>query len=249
MLNNFDDLGGINTYSYAFGCNATTFYTDSRAQEAYRNWIKFIVDRYKKSPAIFSWELMNEPRCRTCPTSVITNWATDISKYIKSLDPFNMVALGDEGWFADSTYGDGRYPYSGYEGVNFLDNIKIKTLDYATVHLYPNYWGENNAWGNDWIAQHADAGKKANKPVVLEEYGCIENGEEAIASCLNGWQATARSSGVAVDQIWQFATELPTAGRNLFDQFAVYYNKTAGSLYDLVVLQDVKRMAKAPLLF
>ena len=74
-----------------------------------------IVNRYKNSPAIFAWELANEPRCSQCPSSVITNWATSISAYIKSLDSKHMVALGDEGWFDTASIGDGSYAYSGYE--------------------------------------------------------------------------------------------------------------------------------------
>ena len=62
MLNNWDDLGGINTYCDVTGCNATTFFTDPVAQKLYQNYIKFIVDRYKSSSAVFSWELCNEPR-------------------------------------------------------------------------------------------------------------------------------------------------------------------------------------------
>lgn len=97
MLNNWDDLGGINTYTNAFGGNPTTFFTDAPAPAAYKNYVSFIVNQYKNSPAIFAWELCNEPRCRGCPTSVITNWALDVSAFIKSLDPTHMVALGNAG--------------------------------------------------------------------------------------------------------------------------------------------------------
>lgn len=147
MLNNFDSLGGINTYVKAYGGNATTFFTNPRAQAAYKNYVSFIVNRYKSSPAIFAWELCNEPRCNGCPTSVITNWASEISAYIKSLDPTHMVALGDEGWFAPP-YGDGSYAYSGIEGVDFLQILGIRTIDYGTLHLYPSQWGYPYSWGS-----------------------------------------------------------------------------------------------------
>ena len=92
LLNNWNDLGGINTYTAAFGGSATSFYTDAKSQAAYRAYVKFIVNRYKSSPAVFAWELCNEPRCSGCKTSVITNWASDTSAFIKSLDPDHMVS-------------------------------------------------------------------------------------------------------------------------------------------------------------
>lgn len=85
FVNNWGDLGGIPSYNAAFGGDGTTWYTDSESQTAYRDYIKTLVTRYKSSPAVFAWELANEPRCHGCPTSVITNWATSISQYIKSL--------------------------------------------------------------------------------------------------------------------------------------------------------------------
>jgi mannan endo-1,4-beta-mannosidase len=111
---------------------------------AYKNWVKTLVTRYSRSTAIFAWELANEPRCTYadnsgCPTSVITEWATEISQYIKRLDPNHMVILGDEGWFAPADgIGDGSYAYSGDQGIDFVENLKIPTLDYGVFHLYPD---------------------------------------------------------------------------------------------------------------
>lgn len=119
LLNNFDDLGGINSYTNAYGGDHNSFYTNPQAQTAYRNYISFFVNRYKASPAVFSWELCNEPRCRGCSTSVIYEWASSTSAFIKSLDDKHMVTLGDEGWFAPP-YGDGLYAYSAFKGVDFI---------------------------------------------------------------------------------------------------------------------------------
>jgi len=52
---NWSDLGGINAYCNTFGCSAITFYTNAAARTAYRAYIKFVVNRYKSSSAIFSW--------------------------------------------------------------------------------------------------------------------------------------------------------------------------------------------------
>lgn len=95
FVNNWSDYGGIAAYNAAFGGNATTWYTIPEIQSTYRAYIKAVMSRYTDSPAIFAWELANEPRCHGCPTSVITNWVASTSKYIKSLDPKHMVCIGD----------------------------------------------------------------------------------------------------------------------------------------------------------
>jgi mannan endo-1,4-beta-mannosidase len=226
FVNNWNDYGGINAYSVAFGSNATTFYTDPTAQKAYKAYVKTLVTRYSRSSAIFAWELCNEPRCHGCDSSVITNWATGVSQYIKSLDPAHMVTLGDEGWFAPADgIGDGSYAYSGAEGVDFVANLKIPTLDYGVFHLYPNSWGYNYTWGSEWIEQHDTVGKAIGKPVVLEEYGTPfphnHTGTEL------PWQETVLKGGIAADQIWQFGTpDLSVPAANLADVNTIFYNDT-----------------------
>ncbi|MCJ1318408.1 hypothetical protein MMC15_003736 [Xylographa vitiligo] len=243
MLNNWGDLGGIDTYTTAFGGNSTSFFTDTKSQAAYRNYIEFIVNRYKNTNAIFAWELCNEPRCHGCDTSVIYNWASETSAFIKSLDPSHMVTLGDEGWMAPPT-GDGSYAYSAAEGVDFIKNLGISTLDYGTFHMYPDQWGYNFTWGNTWIEQHNAAGKAAGKPVVLEEYGApYANNKTAITL---PWQTTlVQDTSIAYDSYWQFATVLPS-GTNDADNYAIYYNTTVGSDYQTLFIEHAQAMEAKP---
>lgn len=95
FVNNWSDYGGFNAYNIAFGGSSTSWYTTPAIQDAYKTYIKAVVSRYSQSSAIFAWELANEPRCSGCNTSVIYNWASSTSAYIKSLDPEHMVAIGD----------------------------------------------------------------------------------------------------------------------------------------------------------
>ncbi len=162
FVNNWPDLGGMDLYAQVYGAEST-FYENTKSQQVYRDYIKVVVTRYRNSSAIFSWQLGNEPRCPACDTSVIYKWATDVSRYIKSLDPGHMVCLGDEGWFGlTSGYSDedgtSSYAYQANDGVDFVENLNISTLDYGTYHLYPSLWGYAYEWGSHWIRQHADAG-------------------------------------------------------------------------------------------
>ena len=245
FVNNWSDLGGIASYNAAFGGNATTWYTDAQSQQVYRDYIKLLVNRYKCSSAIFAWELANEPRCHGCDTSVIYTWASEISAYIKSLDSKHMVTLGDEGWFAPADgIGDGSYAYGGAEGVDYVLNLGIDTLDYVscilthfvlsnladgdqgTFHLYPDSWGYNETWGSTWIKEHDIVCATANKPCVLEEYGGPPSPANHSAVEIP-WQTTVlEDTELAMDQFWQFGTIGLSTGLSDYDPYTIWYNAT-----------------------
>ncbi|KAK0744906.1 GH5 endo-beta-1,4-mannanase [Apiosordaria backusii] len=142
LVNYWDDFGGMQAYVNAFGGTKESWYTNSRAQDQYKRYIQAVVSRYVNSPAIFAWELANEPRCKGCNTNVIFNWATQISDYIRSLDANHLITLGDEGF---GLPGQTTYPYQYGRGRIFF--------------------------GPGWIRDHAAACKAAGKPCLLEEYG------------------------------------------------------------------------------
>ncbi|KAI0171341.1 glycoside hydrolase superfamily [Pestalotiopsis sp. NC0098] len=202
FVNEWDDYGGIQAYVNAFGGSKTSWYTDSASQAQYQAYIKAVVSRFVDSPAILAWELGNEPRCNGCDTSVIYNWAKTTSEYIKSLDPNHLVTTGIEGF---GLPGDGSYPYTYGEGTDFVALLNITTLDFATFHLYPNSWGEDYDWGNDWITTHGAACAAAGKPCLFEEYGAPTNHCAIEAP----WQATALATeGIAADLFWQLGVTL-----------------------------------------
>ena len=245
LVDNWDGLGGINDYTAAFGGSHTSWFTDYSSQEAYKAYISLIVNRYKASSAIFAWELANEPRCHGCPTSVITEWAANISAYIKSIDPRHLVTIGDEGWMV-APYGDGSYVYSGIEGLDFVKNLAISTIDYGTFHAYPQQWGYNNTWVNEWIMQHDQAGKAIGKPVVLEEYGSTVPTDKQ--SIVKPWQDTVLlNTSVAADFFWQLGANLSPIEKDPFDGYTVEYDTTSGSDYEVLAYQHAAAMlAKKP---
>ena len=222
FVNNWGDYGGIPLYMTYYGITQQEqWFTSTSAQAQYKAYIKAVVSRYSSDPAIFAWELANEIRCSGCDTSVVTSWATEISAYIKSLDPVHMVTLGDEGWAPSA--GDGSYPYTTSEGVDFAANLKIPDLDYGTIHLYPQSWGESDTvgFGNSWIQAHGAACVAADKPCVLEEYGL--SGDQSGEST---WQQTARAtSGIAGDMFWQYGDTL-SGGQTANDGFTIYYDSS-----------------------
>ncbi|KGO69770.1 Glycoside hydrolase, superfamily [Penicillium italicum] len=218
FVNNWSDYGGMAAYVNAFGGSQTSWYTNTAAQTAYRAYIKAVVSRYIDSPAVFAWELANEPRCNGCDTSVLYNWIQSTSAYIKSLDAKHMVAIGDEGFGLD-TGSDGSYPYSYGEGLNFTKNLGIDTIDFATFHLYPSSWGTTNDWGNGWVKSHGAACAAAGKPCLFEEYG-VTSDHCAIEA---PWQKTALdTTGIAADLYWQYGDTL-SSGKSADDGNTFYY--------------------------
>ncbi len=161
FVNYWSDYGGMNAYQTAFGGTFTEqWYTDERSQAVYRNYIKVLVNRYKSSPAIFSWQLGNEPRWMGGNFTDMVKWVTSTAKYIKSLDPDHMVTTGEEGFFdAVDGVNNGESIYSGMDGSSFSHNIRIPEIDYGVFHMYPSWWSFPYEWGNTWIKEHDDIGK------------------------------------------------------------------------------------------
>ncbi|KEY64236.1 hypothetical protein S7711_09029, partial [Stachybotrys chartarum IBT 7711] len=216
FVNNWNDYGGFNAYMTAFGGTRQQWFTNTAAQAQYRAYIRAVVSRYLGSRAILAWELANEPRCPSCSTDIIYNWARDTSAYIKSLDPNHLVTLGDEGF---GLPGDGSYPYGYSEGSDFARNLNITTLDFATFHLYPESWGTTYEWGNAWVRSHAALCAAANKPCLFEEYGATD----ADCATQGRWQDTSlAAAGMAGDAFWQYGDTIST-GTSHDDGHTVYY--------------------------
>jgi mannan endo-1,4-beta-mannosidase len=161
----------------AFMDYAARFYTCAECQTWYRGHIATLIERtnpytglkYRDDPAIFAWELANEPR--RYPES----WIDDTAAYIKSLDPNHMVTTGSEG----SPPG---------ETQNFITTHDSVYIDYATIHIWPQNWGwydpsqptrydraEQRA--RAYFQQHAAGAASLGKPLVLEEFGLARDWE------------------------------------------------------------------------
>jgi mannan endo-1,4-beta-mannosidase len=233
------------------GSSAThdTFYSNANIVASYKKYVNFFVNRYKSSPAIFAWELINEPRCTgddnrgassACDTAMITSWVSTMSSYIKSIDSAHMVTLGDEGWFSTNAgYGDG-YDYGGTIGIDWISNLELSSIDYGTIHLYPAGWGQTDAWGSTWIDQHATWAKTIGKPVVLEEFGTTSTSNRY--SDVNMWMNSAYNDGYGGIQYWQFVSTFPSGYSSPDDGNGI---STTESSYALIKAMAVKMNAKS----
>ena len=159
------------------------FVTCDKAKELYADHVRNVVTRtntvtgkpYIEDPAIFSWQIGNEPRCFRQDAEghqAFADWLWEAAALIKSLDPNHMVSTGSEGsWGCEGSM-------ELYEKIHSCPDI-----DYMTIHIWPYNWSwvrENTLVSNlpvaiantdAYIDEHLAVAQKYGKPVVLEEFG------------------------------------------------------------------------------
>lgn len=217
---------GLPDDEYGTAVNHDKFYTNAAIKKCYKAWVKHVVTRrnpytglrYNQDPTIMTWELANEPRNRSDKSGkVLLAWAREMSKYVKSVAPRQLVALGDEGFYGEAGAAD--YPYSDYEGNHWRQLTALPDIDYGTVHMYPQSWGDVAsvdpvAWGTKWITQHIQDGKRLGKPVVIEEFGLTINPAGKIpdaaarTSGYQTWTKTVLGEGGAADMFWLLTSRI-----------------------------------------
>ncbi|KAG8527932.1 uncharacterized protein KY384_006848 [Bacidia gigantensis] len=176
LTNNWLDYGGMDTYTHNLLSDQeshTSFFTNPTVIDAFKTYIRAVVTRYASSPAILAWELANEARCQESNCNkgqVLTDWADQISSFIKTLDPNHLVTFGGYGYLSDGPCCD--FQYDGDSGEDHSAILKLPSIDFGTVHHYTQddtYPGLQ--YGMDWFKAHNQASVAANKPMIVEELG------------------------------------------------------------------------------
>lgn len=244
LTNNWKDFGGMDQYVTWYGLQYhDQFYTDARVKQAYKNWAAHLVNRvntitgvvYKNDPAIFSWELGNEPRCinaakptsGTCTFATLNAWAAEMSTFIKSIDANHMVSVGDEGFL---NWGVGSsWPYNGADGVDNEALTRLPNIAFGTYHLYPDGWGTTADWGTQWIKDHITATDVIGKPTILEEFG-FQN-KTTRDGVYQTWTQTVRTGGGAGWNFWLLSSMLENGQPyGDYDGFTVYQPSSTATL-------------------
>ena len=244
LTNNWADFGGMDVYVVNLGGQYhDDFYRMPIVKDAYKRYVKEVVTRYKDSPAIMAWELANEPRCQgesgrnlprsnDCGPELLGSWIDEMSTYVKSLDSNHLVTWGGEGTFNRQS---DDWTYNGSDGGDFDHEISLPNIDFGVFHTYPDWWSKTLDWTDQWILDHIEAGRKAGKPVVHEEYGWLTpekrsqelgtSRPETRVEVLTRWQNLARQEKMAGDIYWQFGYSGFSYGRNHDDGFTIYMDE------------------------
>lgn len=182
------------------------FVMSDTAKALFAKHVKFIVSRvntvtgkpYSEDPAIFSWQIGNEPRVFSTDSvnkAVFVQWLQQTAQLIKSIDPNHMVSIGSEGYHGCED------DWKLYEKC-----ASIPEIDYINMHIWPYNWEwidrKDPASGvtaciekaidstNAYIANHVAIAGKVNKPLVCEEFGYPRDSFKFVTSA----PASARDS-------------------------------------------------------
>lgn len=135
---------------------------------------------YKNDPAIFAWELANEPRPMLPEANeAYLAWIENTAERIKKLDPNHLLTIGCEG---DVAFGWKMEPYKIVHS--------LPTVDYLTIHIWPKNWkwfpdtaiAENMGIvlekSQAFLERHTELANQLKKPLVLEEFGLPRDGHQ-----------------------------------------------------------------------
>ncbi|KAK0634300.1 putative mannan endo-1,4-beta-mannosidase C [Bombardia bombarda] len=261
LTNNWADYGGMDVYTINLGYKYhDEFYYVPAIKDAFKRYVAAMVTRYKDSPAVMAWELANEPRCGAdgvrnlprsangCTPAVLSAWVDEMSTYIKSIDPNHLVTWGGEGGFNIKS---DDWAYNGADGGDFDHELSLPNIDFGVFHSYPDWWSKTIEWTNQWIKDHAASGRKANKPVVHEEYGWLTDEarlqnlgtvrNETRVEVVGGWQKISVAEKLAGDMYWQYGYSGYSYGRNHNDGFTIFLDDAEAQP---LIYQHAKAVAK-----
>lgn len=255
LVNNWRAFGGMDQYLMWYGRDKhDEFFSAEEPRQAYRDWLAHVIGRqnsvngrfYREDATIFGWELANEPRCKGGSTydrndgwssETITTWASEMSGYIKSLDPNHLVSVGDEGFLNAN---GNHFAYRANDGVDHAALTALPHVDFGTFHLYPEDWGTPPGFGERWIQDHLSVAQRLNKPTVLEEYGfkAGPSGLSARTHAYQSWNGLVLERGGSAALSWMLAGD----GYPDYDHFAFYQGDATGRQ----LAQYARQFAQAP---
>ncbi|XP_058209043.1 mannan endo-1,4-beta-mannosidase 2-like [Rhododendron vialii] len=197
IVNNLKAYGGKTQYvkwawedGIGLSSSNDSFFYDPSIRIYFKNHVKTLLTRkntitgiqYKDDPTIFGWELINEPRCQTDPSGdTLQNWIEEMSMFVKSIDKKHLLTVGLEGFYGPkspkkSTVNPGDW--AADLGSDFIRNSQISTIDFASVHIYPDHWfhdqelEEKLKYIKKWTVSHIeDCDAELKKPVMFTEFG------------------------------------------------------------------------------
>jgi len=134
----------------------TAFYAGG-FRGAYFNWIRQVVPRYKNSPAVGIWEIMNEPG-RGSTNAAMRSFFDETAALIKSLDPNHLVGTGTLAEYVSGT--------TDYAFVHGGPNV-----DVGSLHEYDYPFENSRTIISGHLAPTVSAMSSINKPLYIGETG------------------------------------------------------------------------------
>nr|GMD85962.1 mannan endo-1,4-beta-mannosidase 2-like [Ipomoea batatas] len=204
LVNNLHAYGGKTQYvkwaweeGVGVSSSNDSFFYDPTTRLYFKNYVKTVLTRkntftgieYRDDPTIFAWELINEPRCLTDPSGdTLQDWIEEMSTFIKSIDRNHLLTVGHEGFYGPKSSKSVTVNpefWAADLGADFIRNSEIPTVDFASVHVYPDQWLRNQSFEEKvqfvrkWLLSHIHDGDKVlKKPVMFTEFGLSTENKE-----------------------------------------------------------------------
>jgi hypothetical protein len=123
------------------------FYTDPNTIAQFESFVKMIVDRYRTSPNVVGYEILNEPQTGSllpsnhATTQLVIGWEAQILKLIRAEDPLRTV------FFMLRGGGDLGITHSDLTALHPLTNLALDLHDYFAGNAGSGYSvdGENRS--------------------------------------------------------------------------------------------------------
>lgn len=142
------------------GKNPEWYKTGYKAE--YLPHVTRLTRRFRNSPAIAMWEIINEPADADVHT--LKHFLDTVAHVIKTNDPYHLV---ESGTFAQWAYGG-------------IDNYRLlhsgKDIDVANIHDYDYDYNQSDMIESPHFQPCIKAAKSLNKPFIIGETG-IQSGE------------------------------------------------------------------------
>lgn len=153
------------------------FFGDPGARALFDAALRTIIPRHASSPAVFAWELANEPHPRH-HAAAFRRWLDDTARLVHALDPQHLVTTGTEG----------NTPAPEHTGVDVALDHASPAIDFVSFHLWPENWGWTRLGTTErsfddvaeltrgYLRDHLRAAATLGKPALLLETGFPRDG-------------------------------------------------------------------------
>jgi mannan endo-1,4-beta-mannosidase len=216
--------GGVQQMRAWYGSSdkSTFFFKNQRTKGDYERWIEHVVRRvnpltglaYRDDPTIMAWELMNEGNAE--PESLRLTWTTEMSSYVKSLDPNHLIGSGNAS-VSDK-----------------MSDLTVPTIDFGTWHGYPLYYKLTVAQFDDTISEFCRLAAIAKKPALLEEFGYARSNAGYVEAYAKWLDTMNRDPNCAGWLVWRLVSRQDdgTYPIDTHDRFDVHNN--GGALWTVL---------------
>ncbi|XP_057864613.1 mannan endo-1,4-beta-mannosidase 2 [Cryptomeria japonica] len=198
--------------------------------------------QYRDEPAIFAWELMNEPRCLSDVSGqTLQAWITEMAQFLKSIDGNHLLTVGHEGFYGPTTpekFEVNPGDWAQALGVDFMHNSAIEAIDFASVHAYPDSWVPDKeldgklGYFSRWVKSHIEDGEQVlKKPVLFTEFG--------LSSLCKDYEASHRDLLLKTmyDKIYESAKEGGAGAGAMVWQFVLEGMEEYGDEFSIIPWQ------------